>query len=222
MHLPEKQNEKTKHRLQFITNQWSETPLAEQVEEACKAGCRWIQLRLKEIPYEKWMETAQTVQTICNSYNATFIINDNVDIAMKTDADGVHLGKDDMCPEKARELLGKDKIIGGTANTLNDILQLVDKGVDYVGLGPFRATLTKKKLSPILGLEGYEMIMKELEKRKINIPVIAIGGIGEDDIENIINTGMSGIAISSLISHHNNPQQITGLLLEKINTLCYK
>jgi len=207
-------------KFQFITNQWSIIPLDKQVEEVCKAGCRWIQLRLKDTPYEQWLQKAIEIRAISKKYDATFIVNDNVEIALKTDADGVHVGKEDMNPEKARELLGNKKITGATANTLNDILELYDKGIDYIGLGPYRETQTKDKLSPVLGIHGYNRIISELRIRNISIPIIAIGGIKLEDVGKLTGTGISGIAVSSLITDHEDPYQMTSLLLKKIYSLC--
>jgi thiamine-phosphate pyrophosphorylase len=114
-------------------------------------------------------------------------------------ATGVHLGKTDMPPAEARRILGDGFIIGGTANTFEDIRRLTDEGVDYIGLGPFRFTATKKNLSPILGLEGYKDILSRCRAAGIALPVLAIGGITVDDIPALMQTGVSGIAVSSAI-----------------------
>lgn len=200
-------------RLQFITNQWSEKSIADQVKDVCTGGCRWIQLRLKNMDIEQWIETGTRVKNICDTYHATLIINDHVEFALRINADGVHVGKNDMDPGKARQLLGPDKIIGASANDLNKIIQLTEKGVDYVGLGPFRQTKTKDKLDPVLGLRGYQEIMQELKTRNISTPVFAIGGIRKEDADSLIRTGIQGIAISSLLSNAKNQQEMTKELL---------
>jgi len=204
-----------KSRFQFITNQWSTIPIEEQVEKACQGGCGWIQLRLKDQDESQWPGLLKNVKSICHAYGAFLVINDHVEMALKGNADGVHVGMDDMCPDKARQLLGERSIIGGTANTIEDIRVLYSKGVDYIGLGPFRQTPTKLKLSPVLGLEGYERILRRMKEEKIALPVVAIGGIQVQDIPGIMKTGVHGIAVSSVISHHPDPIVITRQIFEQ-------
>lgn len=189
--------------LQYITS-GSPAEQIQQVERACASGIRWIQLRIKNEPLDVVLSTAKEVKTICQKYGVIFIINDHLDIAKKVNADGVHLGKEDLSPLVAKELLGEDKIIGGTANTFDDIKALYSLGVDYIGLGPFRFTQTKEKLSPILGMQGYLDIYKNCITEKINIPIVAIGGITPSDTEDLLKTGIYGIAVSSAITHANN------------------
>ena len=123
----------------------------EQAETACRAGADWVQLRVKAQSYTNWKAIALDTLAVCRQYNARLIINDNPQLAGEVGAHGVHLGQDDMPIQEARVLLGDRFIIGGTANTLETILAHQHDGVDYVGLGPFRFTTTKEKLSPILG-----------------------------------------------------------------------
>jgi len=170
------------------------------VEEACIGGIDWIQLRVKHTNDDDWKMIAEETKIICKKYNARLIVNDSVKLAKMVNADGVHLGKDDMPPDEARDLLGPDFIIGGTANTFEDIQRLAALKVDYIGLGPFRFTKTKTNLSPLLGLQGYLDIMKECVIENIKVPVIAIGGIKEGDVKELLSTGIYGIAVSSAIS----------------------
>ena len=109
-----------------------------------------------------------------------------------------------MCPAEARAILGDEYIIGGTANTYEDVVSLIEKKVDYVGLGPFRFTYTKKKLSPVLGKEGYDQIFFKLKVRNLSIPVVAIGGITDSDIENLMQTKIHGIALAGAIMEGND------------------
>lgn len=197
-----------KSRFQFITNQWSPISIEQQVEKACRGGCGWIQLRLKDQDESKWPEVLTNVRAICQAYGAFLIINDHVEMALKSHADGVHVGKEDMCPDKARQILVEHSIVGGTANTLEDIRALHRKGIDYIGLGPFRQTDTKQKLSPVLGIEGYKRIIHQMKRENIALPVIAIGGIEVGDIPRIMQTGVHGIALSSAIAHHKDPEAI--------------
>lgn len=138
-------------------------------------------------------------------------------VAVEVGAKGVHLGKNDMAPAQARNMMGRGFVIGGTANTFEDIVRLNDQRVDYIGLGPFRFTETKKNLSPILGLEGYERIIAQCREAGIDLPVVAIGGITADDIPAILNTGVSAIALSSTILGAADPVAETRKIIEIIN-----
>ena len=131
-------------------------------------------------------------------------------------ADGVHLGKNDMPVDEARKILGPDKIIGGTANTIDDIIRLHRQGADYIGCGPFRFTTTKKKLSPVLGLEGYRDIVLKMREKGIDLPIVAIGGITVDDIPAIMGTGVTGIALSGAILNAEDPKSMTESILETL------
>lgn len=203
---------------QYITNQWSAWSIQEQVEIVCSAGCKWVQLRVKNTNENEWKALALSVKSICTTYNATFIINDNAELANEIKADGVHLGQNDISPEIARKILGPNAIIGGTANQFEQIQILYKQGVDYIGLGPFRFTLTKKKLAPILGLDGYNKIIENCKYHGINIPIIAIGGIIPEDIQDILKTGINGIAASSIICNNNSPMEVTNKILNKIKS----
>ena len=135
--------------------------------------------------------------------------------------DGVHLGKNDMPIAEARKILGDGFIIGGTANTFEDVKAHYEAGADYIGCGPFRFTTTKEKLSPILGLEGYREIIHrmkgnncaDMKGESIDIPLVAIGGITKEDIPEIMKTGVNGIALSGCILHAENPAEETREIL---------
>lgn len=204
-------------KLQYISQGDTAEKQLNNIHEALDAGCDWVQLRCKNELPEGIRRLAEKVKKLCTEYAATFIINDHPEIANQTDADGVHLGLDDMPIAEARTIVG-DKIVGGTANTLTHVLQRVEEGCNYIGLGPFRFTTTKEKLSPVLGLAGYENIMNELSKLGIEIPVFAIGGIVPEDIKSIIQTGVYGVAVSGVITHHPDKK----ILLQQINTSLYE
>jgi thiamine-phosphate pyrophosphorylase len=198
-----------------------EAPLdhLQQVEAACGAGIRWIQLRMKQAGTDEFLDIAAAAKKICDAGDCALIINDRVEIAARVKAHGVHLGKLDMPPGEARRLLGDDFIIGGTANTVADIREHYRAGADYVGLGPYRFTTTKKNLSPILGLEGYRRIMDQLRQEQINIPVIAIGGIGKEDISSLLQAGVQGIAFSGLLVHAGDKKATVRGLKEEIQKI---
>lgn len=192
-------------KIQYISQGDSPEQQLANISKALDAGCKWIQLRYKNKAIEEVRTLAKMVQKICRAYDATFIINDHLQVASEINADGVHLGLDDISVMEARILL-KNKIIGGTANTLKDVLQRVNEKCDYIGLGPFRFTVTKEKLSPILGIEGYQEILKELKYKNIEIPIYAIGGIEIEDFEKLEKAGVYGVAVSGLITRNDNPE----------------
>lgn len=195
---------------------------AQLAEEACMGGADWVQLRVKKKGYAEWKKIAEETLEVCRKYKAKLIINDNVRIAQEIKADGVHLGKDDMFPEAAREILGDDFIIGATTNTLIDIENLAQAKVDYLGLGPFRFTETKEKLSPVLGLEGYRQILQFCKQNEINLPIIAIGGIKLEDLKSLFTTGIHGVAVSSGINQEVDKEASIKKFISEIKTICKK
>lgn len=188
---------------------------------AIEGGCRWIQLRMKGASDEEVLETAAGLIDICRDNNAFLIIDDRVKVVNELKVSGVHLGKEDMDPMEARELLGPDAIIGLTANTAEDILKFKNKDVDYVGLGPFRFTTTKEKLSPVLGLDGYKKIVKDVRDAGMEIPIVAIGGITLEDVEPLMKTGVNGIAMSGAIIKAPDPMLYTSKVMEKLLDIPY-
>lgn len=202
-------------KLQYITNGTSESEILDEVRTVIAAGCKWVQLRIKNAELD-FFEIAKKAKKHCAN-EAVFIINDRIDIAKLVDADGVHLGLDDESIEEARSVLGPEKIIGGTANTKAHCLERQDSGADYIGLGPFRKTKTKSKLSPLLGLEGYGSILPK-EASEIKIPVVAIGGIELDDIEIIQEaSNVYGIAVSGLLSRSPEKTELIQAIQERLN-----
>jgi len=204
------------NRLQYISQGNTVEEQLYTIHQALDHGCDWIQMRFKNATSEDTFTLAEALKILCQEYLATFIINDNVALAKQIDADGVHLGLNDMGIAKAREILGNTKIIGGTANTFEDIQNHVKNGCDYIGLGPFRFTKTKEKLSPILGLEGYQKILTQLKEQQIETSIYAIGGILTDDVESIIKTGIHGIAVSGLITESDSKTKLITALNEKL------
>jgi thiamine-phosphate pyrophosphorylase len=195
-------------KIQYISQGLTAGEQLENIHQALDAGCSWIQLRFKNAERKDLLHLAEQVKLRCSQYQARFIINDHVDVAREIGADGVHLGLQDMPVIKAKAILGVDKIIGGTANTLDDVRHRIKEGCSYIGLGPLRFTTTKEKLSPVLGIGGYNDILNELKKEEIKIPVYAIGGIVAEDIPALITCGLYGIAVSGLITHSANKKQL--------------
>ena len=191
--------------LQFISHHTEQYSYLDSIAIAIEGGCKWVQLRMKGATTEEMKPIVLTAQQMCRKAGATFIVDGSVELVAAIKADGVHLGKNDMPIAQARALLGKDFIIGGTANTPEDVRSHWMAGADYVGCGPYRFTTTKTGLSPILGIDGYKRIMASLgslparDKQTRPFPIVAIGGIRADDIPEILATGVDGIALSSAV-----------------------
>ncbi|WP_300566963.1 thiamine phosphate synthase [Flavobacterium sp.] len=203
------------NKLHYISQGLTIKEQLQNIHQALDNGCDWVQLRFKNTSALELFTLAEAVKFLCEEYLATFIINDNVHLAQQLVSDGVHLGLNDMSIAEARQLLG-NKIIGGTANTFEDVLQRTNENCDYIGLGPFQFTATKSNLSPILGIEGYTSILKKMEEHHITIPVYAIGGITVNDVEDLMKTGIHGIAVSGLITNHQQQKQLITQLHEKL------
>ncbi len=194
--------------LHYITQNLPTVPHWEQAEKACLGGVKWVQLRVKNTPYEQWKEIALKTQAVCKRFHAKLIINDNFQLAHEIGADGVHLGKTDPSPVDARVLLGDAIIIGGTANTIDDIRNLHKAGVNYIGCGPYRFTKTKENLSPIVGLEGYKALIKQCREEGLTLPIVGIGGIQLEDVALLKEIGLYGVAVSSMINLAENPTEM--------------
>jgi len=188
------------HKIQYISQGGTAEEHFINCKNVLEAGGEWIQLRMKNFSVEEVKETALKVQLLCKEFEAIFILNDNVQLTNEIDADGVHLGLSDTPISKAIELFDENKIIGGTANSYEDVVQRINEGCDYIGLGPFRFTKTKVNLSPVLGLEGYKALIDRLTEAQLRIPIIAIGGIEIEDISSILLTGIQGVALSGALS----------------------
>lgn len=173
---------------------------ADQARALVDAGARWVQLRMKNAAPDVWLATAREVVAICHEGGALCTINDNVEIALAADADGVHLGKLDEDWIAARARLGPEKILGGTVNNAEDARRAAGSHVlDYVGIGPFRFTTTKQKLAPVLGLEGIAALLPLLD----GLPAWAIGGVLPGDLPALRQAHLAGVAVSSSLYHHN-------------------
>ena len=194
------------YQLQFITHYNHRFNYVDSARIALEGGCRWVQLRMKGVDEAILEQNAIVIQQMCREYGATFIINDNVLLAQRICADGVHLGRDDMSIKEARKILGCDSIIGATVNSFDDILYHLKGCVpDYFGCGPYRYTSTKQNLAPILGINGYKEIIRKMRVRGIDIPLVAIGGIGREDIPHILECGVHGIALSGSVLNAEEP-----------------
>lgn len=207
---------------QFITHFTEDYSYFDSARMALEGGCRWIQLRMTDASVAEIEKEALRIRSMCKEYGAVFILDDQVELAMRTHADGVHVGKLDMPIAEVRKLAGKGFIIGGTANTFDDVKAHYKAGADYIGCGPFRFTSTKKNLSPVLGTEGYRGIISRMREAHIDLPIVAIGGITYDDIPTIMETGVSGIALSGAILRAKNPVEETRRIVSLVNQMKHK
>ncbi|MDD6737338.1 MAG: thiamine phosphate synthase [Prevotella sp.] len=191
--------------IQFISHYTDQYSYLDSIRLALEGGCRWVQLRMKDASIQDFLRIGKEVRRLCDSYQATFILDDHVELVREIGADGVHLGKKDMPVAEARKTLGNDCIIGGTANTFDDVKMHYEASANYIGCGPFRFTTTKQGLAPVLGLEGYRSIIAQMSAEGIDLPMVAIGGITAEDIPAIMQTGVSGIALSGAVLRAADP-----------------
>ena len=204
-------------KLHYISQHAVDGSQLTAIQQALTAGCKWIQLRVKNQPPKVILDYALAAKTLCNQFGAKLIIDDYPDIALQCGAHGVHLGLQDMPVAEARRMLGKNMIIGGTANTFAHIQQRAAEEVDYIGCGPYRFTSTKENLSPILGLSGYLKLVAQMDAANIRIPVIAIGGILPEDVLPIMQTGICGVALSGAITFADHRDQVVKQIYQQLN-----
>lgn len=189
-------------KLQYISQGFTIEDQELNIRKALDNGVKWIQVRWKNAPENEFIKLCEISKKLCSDNQTVCIINDHVQIAKDVDADGVHLGLKDTSIEITRHILGENKIIGGTANTIFDVLQRMNEPCDYIGLGPLRFTSTKEQLSPILGFEGYEKIIQNLKEKSLEIPkIFAIGGVVLEDIKLLQQIGIYGVAVSGQITN---------------------
>jgi thiamine-phosphate pyrophosphorylase len=184
----------------------------ELAEMAIKGGADAIQFRQKHGSTKELIETASRMKDLCSRYGVMLIVNDRLDVAIASNADGVHLGQDDFPIQMARRILGNDRIIGGSANTLDEALRCLQEGVDYIGFGPVYPTGSKKDAGPAKGIAVMEQVVKQ-----VNCPVIAIGGANCGNVQEIMAAGAHGIAVISAVCCAENPEYATRELKEALN-----
>jgi len=204
-------------KLHYISQQPENGSHLTAIRNALEAGCKWVQLRVKNQPADVILEYAIEANKLCNRYGAKLIVNDHPEIALKAGAYGVHLGLQDMFVVQARRIVGQKMIIGGTANTFQHVQQRVAEGVDYIGCGPYRFTTTKEKLSPILGLEGFKTIVKQMRAANMTVPIIGIGGVLPEDITSLMDAGLYGVAISGAITRAADRKAIVNYSYQRLN-----
>jgi len=190
--------------------------LYSQVEKSLKGGATFMQLREKELDQETFLQEAMELKALCAQYHVPFVINDNVDIAVQMDADGVHVGQSDMEAGDVRAKLGPDKIIGVSCKTVDQALVAQAHGADYLGVGAMFPTDTK--------LDAAEVSFETLADicRAVDIPVVAIGGIKAHNLDRFQGTGIAGVAVVSAIFAQKDIEQATAQLKQKITQIVCK
>lgn len=205
--------------LQFLTNENSPVAPARQIEEAIEGGCRWIQIRLKKASDEEIKNLFHEIRDKAEATDTTIIINDRVELAKELGVEGVagvHLGREDMSPAKARELLGPNAIIGVTAHSYDEAVAFKGLDIDYIGIGPFAPTDTKKVDAPVLGLEGVAEIVIRLKEAGMEAICVAVGGIKIDDVAPLLEVGANGIAVSGAIASADNIAEATRRFIDEL------
>jgi len=184
------------NNVQYITQDHPQLSHADQALAMFRLGVKWVQLRMKEASEDDIIAAAKQILIYAEQEGGTLILNDSVALAKALGVKAVHLGLNDMPIDKAREVLGPEVIIGGTANTFEQVQLQVARGADYVGVGPFRFTTTKKNLSPTLGLEGYQSLLQQMKDAAIDLPLFCVGGITMNDVDDLRSIGIRHFAIS--------------------------
>jgi len=205
-----------KHRighLHVITDTRFGRTHADLAQAATLGGADSIQVREKEASTRSFLDAAGAAARHCRRRRVPLVINDRVDLALALDADGVHLGDDDLPIELARRLLGPDRIIGSSADNATEVERRIQVGADYVGIGPIFGTTSKCDTGPILGLEGLANAV-----RRTQIPLIAIGGITSENVSAVLETGVHGIAILSAVCGEKDPEEATRAFRQQIDT----
>ena len=199
----------SENNLYCITDQ--NKNLLEIIEKILSGGVKIIQYRFKEGNDIDHLKEATEIKQLCKKYKSLFIVNDRIDIALASNADGVHLGQDDMDIINARKLLGSSKIIGITANNSNDINNAIKNGCDYIGIGPVFKSPTKKNKKP-LGIEKIKSLTKDLD-----LPWFAIGGINKNNISSLISKGIKKVAVISGLLDSQDPREEAIIILKELS-----
>jgi thiamine-phosphate pyrophosphorylase len=176
----------------------SKNGILTDVKNALSAGCKIIQYREKNKSTKDMLEEAKLIKNLCKK-RSIFLVNDRVDIAYSIDADGVHIGRNDIPIKTAREILGQKKIIGFTVNNLEEAIQVEKQGVDYIGLAPIYQTKTKDKSSKPCGIDIIKII-----RENISIPIVAVGGINKYNVMDVISMGADSVVAVSAVLKSNN------------------
>ncbi|RYG16027.1 MAG: thiamine phosphate synthase [Chitinophagaceae bacterium] len=187
-------------KLHFITHDIPQHSHVAQAQLACEAGAKWIQYRCLSKSDKELLADIHSIAEICDDWGATLIVTDHIHLKGKADIQGFHIEDMDADFIALRQQIGEEYTLGGSANTVENLIRLAKEGADYAGLGPFNVTTTKPNTSPLLGVKGYENAMARLKAEHINLPILAVGGVSLPDLAQLLATGIFGIAASSAIN----------------------
>ena len=204
-------------RLLYISQGKTPDEHLTNIRRMLEGGCRWVQLRIKDMTDEELLPYAEKAKMLCDEHHGYLTVNDHAKVARDVEVWGLHLGLDDMSVDEAQTITSGNVKIGGTVNTIDDIKRRIKEGVDYLGLGPLHFTQTKENLSPVLGHEGVSEIMDFLNSNDGHIPVIVVGGVTMPDVKPLLKTGVHGVGISSLLTQSAAPQEIIQKIKNDIN-----
>ncbi|MGY4383491.1 thiamine-phosphate pyrophosphorylase [Pedobacter sp. UYP24] len=191
-------------KLHFITHDIEQHTHTEQARIACEAGAKWIQYRCLTKGDDELLKDINVIADLCDDWGATLIVTDHIQFNGKADIQGFHIEDMDANFSLLKSQLGEEITLGGSSNTVEGLLHLAKQGADYAGFGPFKTTTTKPNNAPLLGIKGYADAMLILKEKQIDLPVLAVGGVTIDDIDQLMATGIFGIAASSAINQADN------------------
>jgi len=192
-------------KLHYITHDIPHLSHIEQVQLACEAGAKWVQYRCLSKTDEALLQDINTIAEICDDWGTTLIVTDHIHFNGKADIQGFHIEDMDADIIALRKLVGNDITLGGSANTIENLIRLANEGADYAGYGPYAVTETKPNNYTLLGIEGYQNAVRELKDQKIHLPVLAVGGVKTYDVEALMQSGIYGIAVSGAINFADDP-----------------
>ena len=187
--------------LQYITDMTAPTGVAEQVRKVIEGGCRWIQISMRGASDEEISAVVEEIKPLCLEKEAFLLLDGNVELAKTLNVGGVNLRKTDMLPSKARMILGAGAVIGIEANTFDDVKAVRSLDVDYIALRPYRHSPEREDDSPELGLEGIRRLSTEMLENEINIAHVAAGGVRKEDVVELMEAGVNGVAVSRDIAY---------------------
>lgn len=187
-------------KFQYITHDIQQLTHIEQAQNACEAGAKWIQYRCLSKPDEELLKDINAIAEICDDWGTTLIVTDHIHLNGKADIQGFHIEDMDADFTTLRKQVGNDITLGGSANTIENLVRLAKEGVDYAGFGPFSTTETKPNNYPLLSIEDYTLALRHLKELNIELPVLAVGGVKIYDVESLMQTGVYGIAVSGAIN----------------------
>lgn len=204
-------------RLHYLTQDLPHRTHLEQAETACEAGAKWIQYRCLSKTDDEMLNELHQIASVCDDWGTTLIITNHVHLVALADIQGVHIEDMDADLGLIRNIIGEDKTLGASANTFEQIKNHIKNGADYIGCGPFGHTDTKPNQSKHWGIAGYENIVEKLKEESLAIPLIAAGGVQLQNVTDLINTGIHGVAVSAAINLAENPKNA----YEAIHQLLY-